>query len=79
MGLVRLLLFVALLVAAFWLWRRYIRPALRAQKQTPLSPDPRPMVRCTHCQTHVPQSQALQDGDRWFCSQAHLEQDRRQP
>lgn len=79
MGLVRLLLFVALFVAAFWLWRRYIRPALRAQKQTPPSADPRPMVRCAHCQTHVPLSQALKDGDRWFCSQAHLEQDHRQP
>lgn len=83
MGLFRLLFFVALIITAFWLWRRFIRPALTAQKQhqkqTPPPSEPRPMVRCAYCQTHVPKTQAIQDGDRWFCSQAHLEQDRTTP
>ena len=76
MGLLRLLFFVALIVIAFWLWRRYIRPAIRPAKQAPPSSDPRPMVRCSHCQVHLPQTQALQEDGKWFCSQAHLEQER---
>jgi uncharacterized protein len=31
-------------------------------------------VRCAHCGVHVPQSQALSQDQRWYCSQAHLEQ-----
>lgn len=79
MGLFRLFFFVALIVAAFWLWRRYIRPAINGQKRTPPPVDPRPMVRCAHCQVHLPLSQAIKHDDQWFCSQAHLEQGRHTP
>ena len=33
-----------------------------------------PMVAALNA-AHVPQNQALQAHDRWYCSQAHLEQD----
>lgn len=71
MGLFRLLFWIALIGAAFWLWRRF------AQKKA--APKPRqttlPMVRCAQCGVHIPQDQALQSQDRWYCSRAHLEQD----
>ena len=72
MGLFRLLFWVAIIAAAFWLWRRITRPAPRAPEQQ--SADTAvPMVRCQHCGTHVPREQALADNQQWFCSQAHRE------
>jgi len=71
MGLFRLLFWIALIAAAFWLWRRLMQKKAAAKPhQTTL-----PMVRCAQCGVHVPQDQALQSQDRWYCSRAHLEQD----
>ena len=30
------------------------------------------MVACAHCGVHVPESEAIQDGDRFYCSKEHL-------
>jgi len=37
------------------------------------------MIRCDHCGLNVPMSEALADGDRWYCSEDHrrLERDAR--
>lgn len=72
MGLFRLLFWIILIAAAFWLWRRIMRkrPHDKKAEQTTL-----PMVRCAQCGVHVPRAQALQNQDRWYCSRAHLEQD----
>jgi uncharacterized protein len=32
------------------------------------------MVRCAHCGVHLPNDRALQQGNEWYCSQAHLQQ-----
>ncbi len=73
MGLFRLLFWIILIAAAFWLWRRFTDKPGAASKpkpeQTTLS-----MVRCAQCGVHVPQEQALPDRGLWYCSQAHLEQ-----
>ncbi|MFN0183931.1 MAG: PP0621 family protein [Aquabacterium sp.] len=29
------------------------------------------MVRCAHCQVHLPSADALADGDRRYCSEEH--------
>ena len=29
------------------------------------------MVRCDHCGLNVPESEALRDAGRWYCSDAH--------
>lgn len=72
MGLFRLLFWIILIAAAFWLWRRLVtkRPSDKADQAT------LPMVRCAQCGVHLPRTQALQDQDRWYCSRAHLEQDK---
>lgn len=31
------------------------------------------MVRCEYCGLHVPEKEALQEGERYFCSARHLE------
>ena len=72
MGLFRLLFWIILIAAAFWLWRRIMHKGSKAKKSTQTT---LPMVRCAQCGVHVPRTQALQNQDRWYCSRAHLEQD----
>ncbi|MDH0646171.1 PP0621 family protein [Pseudomonas sp. GD03858] len=70
--MVRLLFWIALIAAAFWLWRKF-----KASQQSPAEPrlqDPLKMVRCAHCGVHLPNDRALQRGQEWYCSQQHLEQ-----
>jgi len=73
MGLFRLLFWIILIAAAFWLWRRLTssKPTTsdKPQQTTVMT------VRCVQCGVHLPRDQALQSHDRWYCSQAHLEQD----
>lgn len=73
MGLIRLLFWIALIAAAFWLWRRFTR-----SRGTPPPPraEPQPMVRCEYCHMHVPLKLAIKQDEHWYCSQVHLEQDR---
>lgn len=68
----RLLVLIALLALAGWLWRHFTRPR---RPRTPATPKAQPMVRCAHCGVHVPQAEALTHDNRWYCSRAHLEQD----
>ncbi|UPQ82126.1 hypothetical protein M0M42_17240 [Pseudomonas knackmussii] len=71
MGLFRLLFWIILIVAAFWLWRRLTtKPTTNTPRETTVA-----TVRCAECGVHLPREQALQNHDRWYCSQAHLEQD----
>ncbi|MDG9853657.1 PP0621 family protein [Pseudomonas nitroreducens] len=75
MAMTRLLFWIALFALGWWLWRKATRPARTVDK--PKGDDPAaPMVRCAQCGVHVPQTHALQDESKWYCSRAHLEQDR---
>jgi len=70
--MVRLLFWIALIAAAFWLWRKF-----KTSQQSPAEPrlqDPLKMVRCAHCGVHLPNDRALSRGQEWYCSQQHLEQ-----
>ncbi len=71
----RLLFWIALIMAAVWLWRRIKQPARSAPAAHERT---EPMVRCAHCAVHLPQSSALNQAGQWYCSQAHLEQGPRQ-
>ncbi|MFC0709846.1 PP0621 family protein [Azorhizophilus paspali] len=73
MGLFRLLFWILVIIAVIWLWRRLTRPAAPPVDKS--GPDaPKPMVRCAHCGIHLPREEALAEGSRWYCSQAHLTQ-----
>lgn len=69
MGLFRLVFWLALIGAGFWLWRR-----LGNRPKAKPGPDAVTMVRCAQCGVHVPQHNALPAGGRWYCSRAHLDQ-----
>jgi uncharacterized protein len=76
MNLIRLLAIAAI----FWLLYRLIltllakgrRPAA-ADKSRPADAAIATMVRCAHCGLHVPQGEALQSGDHYYCSKEHQE------
>ena len=71
--MIRLLFWIILIAAAFWLWRRINRPASPASRPAPEHDAP-PMVRCAHCSVHVPKDKALPHDGQWFCSQPHRDQ-----
>ncbi|TBU92961.1 PP0621 family protein [Phytopseudomonas dryadis] len=72
MGLLRLLFWIAIILAAIWVWRRFFGKPRRRPADP--SDAPAPMVRCAQCGVHTPRQHALNHGERWYCSQAHLEQ-----
>lgn len=72
--MLRLLFWIALIAAAVWFWRKF-----KGQASAPRSPGEReaaPMVRCAHCGVHLPRDRALSLDQQWYCSKAHLEQDK---
>lgn len=63
------LLLFGVLWFAWWLWRKD-----QAGQRPPAPPPARPaerMVACAHCGVHLPQGEALTDGDRHFCCEEH--------
>jgi uncharacterized protein len=65
------LLRLLIILVVVWLVIQIIRRAF-----TPPSRRARPaitkMVACAHCGVHVPESEAVWDGERSYCSQEHL-------
>ncbi|PWB34827.1 hypothetical protein DCO48_04320 [Pseudomonas sp. SDI] len=70
--MVRLLFWIALIAAAFWLWRKF--KASNSADSSATLDDPLKMVRCAHCGVHLPNDRALHRGNQWYCSSAHLQQ-----
>lgn len=76
MGLIRFLFFIVVVGVAWFMVKNYLRKQeVRARRrateaQIAAGKDGR-IVRCKHCDLHLPESQALREGDDWFCSQAH--------
>lgn len=70
----KLLAFLLVLLAIYLLRRALTRPPAAP----PGRDEPRPevpaverMVECAHCGLHVPESEAVMDGGRAFCGEAH--------
>ena len=75
MGLGRLLIIVIIIWLGYLLYKRII--ASSAQKKKPRHPSIKNTVRCAHCQLHIPEHEALFHNGRYYCSQQHLELDKR--
>lgn len=72
--LIRLIIFIVLLLVGLKLYRMYRewkldREELLRHDDEHVGDDR--MVRCTWCQVHVPESEALRDKGEWFCCSAH--------
>lgn len=74
MGLFRLILLGLVIWLLFRLYQRFIK-GRSSQKQGTRQIDG-DMVRCKHCGIHIPESEAIKNGDHHYCSRAHLEADK---
>jgi len=69
----RIVFFVLLaigLYVAYRIWRSGQRRSPGTRPAEPAAAG-ETMVCCDHCGLNLPQSEALADGGRWYCSQAH--------
>ena len=68
---------VVLLVVGLVLWLMLARGQRRGAERPPSTapktrvPAPLAMAECAHCGLHLPASDAVVDGSRVYCSQAH--------
>lgn len=66
--MLKYLLLLLLALVVWWTWKKQTVLPPAADVPPPL---PERMVRCAHCGVHLPESEALLDGDRHFCNEAH--------
>lgn len=64
----KLLLLILAIVAVWWLAKGFRRKG--AAKDAP-EDAPEKMVNCGHCGLYLPQSEAIREGDRFFCCAEH--------
>ncbi len=74
-----MLLRLIVIAIAIWLLVRVGRKLLN-----PPPPPPQPskqtfeqVVKCAHCGLHIPQNQAINEDNRWYCSPQHRDAARR--
>jgi uncharacterized protein len=70
---IRVLLYLAGIALVIWILLRLAKTPRVGEK--PLKKFGS-MVRCAHCGTYVPQDEAVQAGDRYYCCSAHRDKDR---
>jgi uncharacterized protein len=69
MGLIRLLTFLLILWVLWFMYRNYQTRQQRKNQSRRIAAGR--IVKCRHCEVHLPQQQALAHGNDWFCSPAH--------
>ncbi len=63
----RLLFLLAIVIVVYLLLRSYRRPAPKQDAAAPAEE----MVRCAQCGVHLPKSESILAGGKFFCSDAH--------
>ncbi len=73
MGLIRLVIILVIAWLVYSLTRRWLATLerQRTQKKQPGSSRIETMVSCAHCGLHIPQNEAVQAGDKYYCSDKH--------
>jgi uncharacterized protein len=62
------LLLIFVIVAAWWLAKGFRRSGKAGDAPAAA---PEQMVSCGHCGVYLPQSEAVREGDRYFCCNEH--------
>lgn len=73
------LLRIIIILVGLWLVLTLVKRALASRKNKPSqAPHLAKMISCDHCGVHVPESEAVHDGDRHYCSEEHQKSGPRQ-
>jgi uncharacterized protein len=64
----RLLFIFAVIAVVYWLLKSYGKQSARQDTPAATSED---MVRCTRCGVHLPKSESILAGGKFYCSDAH--------
>lgn len=73
----RVLIFLLAIGLVVWILIRLARgSSLQDKSKSKSTPKVDEMVRCAKCGVFTPRSEATQDGDRFYCSPAHRDEDR---
>ncbi len=67
MMLIRLIIFVVLVSLVIMIYRRLTAPSKQTSTITNAS-----MKKCAHCGVHMPESDAIEKENLFFCSEEHL-------
>lgn len=70
MGLIRLIFLLLILGVVWFMVRNYLNKQNK-QQQNNTPPQVARIIKCRHCDLHLPESEALQHNGNWFCSQEH--------
>ena len=73
MNLIRIIviaLIIYLLIQIFKRWQANKKPSIKATKETK-------MVKCKQCKLHIPENEAIKKGENFFCSQEHLDENKK--
>ena len=68
-----LLILIALAIIVMLVKRMWLPPRTGEPRNKRL---PGEMVQCGHCGVYLPEPEAIRDGERFYCSQEHLDADR---
>lgn len=68
------LLRIIVILIGLWLVLQIVKRALASRRTPPTDkPAVANMVACAHCGMHIPESEAVRDGNRYYCSKEHQE------
>jgi len=68
--MLKYLLLLVLLLIVWWAWKKRSQDGQDGGSDAPPRA-PERMVRCAHCGVHLPESDAVVDGEQHFCNEAH--------
>ena len=71
MNLFRLIALSLLVWIVWFMIRNYLARQRKAGIARPPKAIAGRIVKCRECEVHLPEADALREGEDWFCSQAH--------
>jgi uncharacterized protein len=71
MSLIRLIVIALIVYLLIQIFKRWA--ANKNSNAAPSRDKQKNMVKCDVCQLHIPEQEALQRDNKYFCSQAHLD------
>lgn len=71
MNLFRLIAFAVLVWIAWFMLKNYLAKQRNAGDAKAGKRIPGKIVKCPVCEVHLPEADAVREGEEWFCSKAH--------